>query len=65
MEIKTNQIIAIGNEAKNMIGRTPGNIVTVCPMKDGVIAGYETTTMMMNHFIKKHSKKVFFAISSM
>ncbi|WP_186668840.1 rod shape-determining protein [Sporosarcina sp. BP05] len=56
METKTNQIIAIGNEAKNMIGRTPGNIVTVCPMKDGVIADYETTAMMMNHFIKKTKK---------
>jgi len=57
METKTNQIIAIGNEAKNMIGRTPGNIVTVCPMKDGVIADYETTTMMLNLFMKKSQKQ--------
>ncbi|MBO0587717.1 rod shape-determining protein [Sporosarcina sp. E16_8] len=53
MKTETRQIIAIGNDAKNMIGRTPGNIVTVCPMKEGVIADYETTAMMTNHFIKK------------
>ena len=57
METKTNQIIAIGNEAKNMIGRTPQKVFTVCPMKDGVIADYETTTMMLTHFIKKTDKK--------
>lgn len=46
-------IEAVGNDAKNMIGRTPGNIVAVRPMKDGVIADFETTATMMKHFIKQ------------
>ena len=44
---------AFGNEAKNMIGRTPGNIVAIRPMKDGVIADFEITEQMLNYFIKK------------
>jgi rod shape-determining protein MreB len=48
----TNEIQAVGNEAKNMIGRTPGNIVAVRPMKDGVIADFETTAVMLKYFIK-------------
>lgn len=49
----TGSIEAVGNDAKNMIGRTPGNIVAVRPMKDGVIADFETTATMMKHFIKQ------------
>ncbi|KZM55091.1 rod shape-determining protein [Geobacillus stearothermophilus] len=52
----TKQIVAVGNEAKNMIGRTPGNIVALRPMKDGVIADYETTATMMKYFIRKAVK---------
>ncbi|MDG5786852.1 rod shape-determining protein [Evansella sp. AB-P1] len=46
-------IEAVGNDAKNMIGRTPGNIVAIRPMKDGVIADFDTTATMMKYFIKQ------------
>ncbi|WP_416151352.1 rod shape-determining protein [Salipaludibacillus sp. HK11] len=46
-------IEAVGNDAKNMIGRTPGNIVAIRPMKDGVIADFDTTATMMKHFIQQ------------
>jgi rod shape-determining protein MreB and related proteins len=49
----TGTIEAVGNDAKNMIGRTPGNIVAVRPMKDGVIADFDTTATMMKHFIRQ------------
>ncbi|EGL81600.1 cell shape determining protein, MreB/Mrl family [Caldalkalibacillus thermarum TA2.A1] len=52
----TGTIEAVGNEAKNMIGRTPGHIVAVRPMKDGVIADFETTATMMKHFISQAQK---------
>ncbi len=48
----TKKIVAVGDDAKKMIGRTPGNIVATRPMKDGVIADYETTAAMMKYFIK-------------
>jgi rod shape-determining protein MreB len=53
MESGTGEIKAVGNAAKLMIGRTPGNIVAIRPMKDGVIADYTTTATMMEYFIKK------------
>ncbi|MFV0439838.1 MAG: rod shape-determining protein [Lachnospirales bacterium] len=49
----TNEILAVGDSAKEMIGRTPGNIVAIRPMKDGVIADFDTTQAMLRHFIKK------------
>ncbi len=49
----TGVIRSVGEEAKRMIGRTPGNIVAVRPMKDGVIADYETTTTMLKYFIRQ------------
>ena len=52
VEVDTNEVLAIGAEAKRMIGRTPGNIVAIRPMKDGVIADYEITQSMLKHFIK-------------
>ncbi|MCF6092706.1 rod shape-determining protein [Microaerobacter geothermalis] len=52
----TNNIEAVGNAAKNMIGRTPGNIVAVRPMKDGVIADFDTTATMMKYFIRQAQK---------
>lgn len=52
----TNVIEAVGNAAKSMIGRTPGNIVAVRPMKDGVIADFETTATMMRYFIRQAQK---------
>ncbi len=50
---KTGKPRAVGNEAKNMIGRTPGNIIAIRPMKDGVIADFEITQEMLRHFIQK------------
>ncbi|GAA4705110.1 rod shape-determining protein [Brevibacillus fulvus] len=52
----TNTIEAVGNAAKSMIGRTPGNIVAVRPMKDGVIADFDTTATMMRYFIRQAQK---------
>ena len=57
LQTDTKKIVAVGNEAKNMIGRTPGNIVALRPMKDGVIADYETTATMMKYYIQQASKK--------
>lgn len=50
---ETNQVLAVGEEAKQMIGRTPGNIVAIRPMKDGVIADFDTTQSMIKYFINK------------
>jgi len=49
----TNKVLAVGEEAKRMLGRTPGNIVAIRPMKDGVIADFEITESMLRYFIKK------------
>lgn len=52
------KILAIGDEAKRMLGRTPGNIIPIRPMKDGVIADFEVTEQMLRHFIfKAHERK--------
>lgn len=48
-----NELVAVGLEAKRMLGRTPGNIRAIRPMKDGVIADFETTEAMLRHFISK------------
>lgn len=48
-----NKILAIGSEAKDMIGKTPDSIITYCPMKDGVIADYRVTEAMLRYFISK------------
>ena len=50
-------VLAVGDEAKQMIGRTPGNIVAIRPMKDGVIADFEVTHTMLRYFIRKAMKK--------
>jgi len=50
---KTGRVEAVGREAKEMLGRTPGNIVAIRPMKDGVIADFEHTEKMLDSFIKK------------
>lgn len=49
----TNRVLAIGEEARQMIGRTPGNIVAVRPLREGVIADYDITESMLRHFIEK------------
>ena len=54
------QIEAVGNEAREMLGRTPGNITAIRPMRDGVIADFEAAEKMLGHFIKKaHRRKSF------
>lgn len=54
----TNEILAVGMDAKRMLGRTPANIVAVRPLKNGVIADFETTERMIRYFIKKvHTRK--------
>ena len=50
---KTSQVVAIGNEAKKMVGRTPAHIVALRPLVDGVISDFEVTAEMLNYFIKK------------
>ncbi|MFO7737915.1 MAG: rod shape-determining protein [Desulfatiglandaceae bacterium] len=53
-----NKVLAVGKEAKMMLGRTPGNIVAIRPMKDGVIADFDITQAMLRHFIRKaHNRK--------
>lgn len=49
----TNDVLKVGDEAKDMIGRTPGNVVAIRPLKDGVIADFEVTQTMLKYFIKK------------
>jgi rod shape-determining protein MreB len=54
----TNKILAVGNEAKRMLGRTPGSIVAIRPLRDGVIADFEITENMIKYFIRKvHNRK--------
>ena len=56
-------VIAVGQEAKNMLGRTPGSIEAIRPMKDGVIADFSITEKMLQHFMKKVLKSSFFSPS--
>ena len=57
----TNQVLAVGEEARRMLGRTPGNIVAIRPLKDGVISDYDVTERMLKYFIQKTiGKKIFF-----
>jgi len=57
IEEGTKQVLAVGNEAKRMLGRTPGNIVAIRPMKSGVIADFDITEAMLKYFIGKVSPK--------
>ena len=49
----TNKVLAVGEEARRMIGRTPGNIVAIRPLRDGVISDYEITEKMLRYFLNK------------
>jgi rod shape-determining protein MreB len=60
VERGTKKVIAIGHEAKRMLGRTPGEIIAIRPLKDGVIADFETTEKMIKYFIEKVSPKKIF-----
>lgn len=53
----TNEVLAVGDDAKRMLGRTPGNIVAIRPLRDGVIADFEVTEAMLRHFIRKVGNK--------
>ncbi len=53
IEKRTNTVLAVGEEARRMIGRTPGNIVAIRPLRDGVISDYNVTEKMLNYFINK------------
>lgn len=55
----TGRVLAVGEEARRMVGRTPGNIVAIRPLKDGVIADFEVTEAMLKHFIDKLNVKGF------
>src|SRR5439155_2602202 len=60
IEKKTEKVLAVGAEAKKMLGRTPGNIMAIRPMKEGVIADFEMAEKMLRHFITKaHNRSTF------
>jgi len=57
-DVRSNRVLAVGKEAKMMLGKTPGNIVAIRPMKDGVIADFEVTEAMLRYFIRKvHNRR--------
>jgi rod shape-determining protein MreB and related proteins len=59
INVKNNRVEAVGSEAKEMLGKTPSNIVAIQPMKEGVIADFEVTERMLDYFIKKaHNRRV-------
>ncbi|MEC9488489.1 MAG: rod shape-determining protein MreB [Halanaerobium sp.] len=57
MDVETQEVLAVGKLAQDMLGRTPGNIVAIRPMKEGVIADFEITELMLKHFIKESCGK--------
>ncbi|MBS5725073.1 MAG: rod shape-determining protein [Clostridiales bacterium] len=57
---KHNKVLAVGEEARRMVGRTPGSIVAVRPLQDGVISDYEVTEKMIKYFVGKASKNSYF-----
>ncbi|TAA72982.1 rod shape-determining protein MreB [Planococcus salinarum] len=59
MDRRTSQVIAVGEDARNMIGRTPENIIAVRPLKEGVIADFDVTEIMLKYFIERIKVKGF------
>lgn len=57
IQTNTKEVLAVGEDAKKMIGRTPGNIVAIRPLKDGVIADFDVTQNMLKYFIKKATQQ--------
>ena len=57
----TNKVLAVGEEAHRMVGRTPGNIIAIRPMRDGVIADFDMTEALLSHFLDKLNVKGFFS----
>ncbi|PLT32966.1 rod-share determining protein MreBH [Bacillus sp. V5-8f] len=62
IDTETKTVLAVGTDAKNMIGKTPGNIIAVRPLKDGVIADFDITSQMLKQIMKKAGKKLGFSI---
>lgn len=60
IDANTKKCIAVGSEAKDMLGKTPKNMISISPLKDGVVADYEATDMMLAHFFKKCDLKKMF-----
>ena len=60
IDADTKRPLAVGSEAHEMLGRTPGKVKAIKPMKDGVIADYDTTEVMLNYFIKKSFDNLIF-----
>ena len=58
-DVKEDVVVAVGTEAKEMIGRTPGSITAIRPLKDGVIADFDITSTMLRYFIKQATKSTF------
>lgn len=58
IKVNSREVMSVGNEAKEMLERTPGNIDAICPMKEGVIANYEVTEEMLRYFIQQALQKV-------
>jgi rod shape-determining protein MreB len=58
LNLDTNEVLAVGTEAKNMVGKTPANIVAIRPLKDGVIADFDMTACMLKAIMKKTSKEL-------
>ena len=58
IDTSTNQVVAVGTDAKEMIGKTPVHIVTIRPLKDGVIADFDITAQMLKHILKKATKSM-------
>lgn len=61
MDSETKKVLAVGTEAREMLGRTPGRVQAIRPMKDGVIADFNVTEVMLNHFIRKVNGKSLFS----
>ena len=61
VDVRKDEVMAVGSEAKEMIGRTPGSISAVRPLKDGVIADFEVTSAMLRYFIKRALKNAIFS----
>ena len=61
MDRDSSRILAIGEEARRMLGRTPGNIIAIRPLREGVIADYDTTETMLRHFIQKVTGRTWFS----
>ena len=61
LDAETKKCLAVGQDAKEMLGRTPGRVSAIRPLKDGVIADFEVTELMLEHFIRKLKLKGMFS----